>query len=214
MKFSMRETVELTVQRVFFRAVVMFSVHMMATLALFTLLDLRFALAASAAAGFFAIFPYVSGLIMFAPVLVALVSFSYPLYAYLYFAVVLVIVFYVLDPFVDELFPMEYPQITALSAVLGIYAFGFSGFILGPVLVSMVASFIATYQWYEKLAKQVADGASGLPTRDVSMSSSVLSKSTQMAQFQAGGLFGSVWGMFAVLSVVFIIIPITVRVSA
>jgi len=135
--------IEEHLSQVFLCSSLLMITHGLATWAYFSLFGMSFAYSAAFLVGITTIFPFFSAWFVFAPALIICYLGGDPWTPY--YGIGLYISQWLIGTFIDdqlfEKIPGSQPYITGLSIAFGVSAFGFTGFLLGPMLIVLLRSF-------------------------------------------------------------------------
>lgn len=131
-----KTSVEKAINAVFMTNIKMFTFHSLFTWLTFNIFDIPFVYITTFATGFIATVPITSPTWLVLPGCIELYMREQPISA-----IILVLIHYLVSWFVDPAIyrdiPDSHPYFSALSIVLGLWAFGWQGIVLGPLLACL-----------------------------------------------------------------------------
>lgn len=131
-----KTSIEKAINAVFMTTIKMFTFHSLFTWLTFNIFDIPFVYITTFATGFIATVPITSSTWLVLPGCIELYVREQPISA-----IILVLIHYLVSWFVDPAIyrdiPDSHPYFSALSIVLGLWAFGWQGIVLGPLLACL-----------------------------------------------------------------------------
>lgn len=144
-----KTSVEKAINAVFITTIKMFTFHSLFTWLTFNVFDIPFVYITTFATGFIAIVPITSPTWLVLPGCIELYVRGQPISAIIFLLMHYMVSWFV-DPAIYRDIPDSHPYFSALSIVLGLWAFGWQGIVLGPLLACLP---VVAFHLYSEMIK-------------------------------------------------------------